>query len=142
MYIEQYIIPKTPFSGCVHVSWELRLMVLQQKMWTLTSTQVSPRCSYVVGIEPYGISRINFRLSGLLSLFGTINLGGFICSWLFHYPPSWSSSCVGNPFFFGSHNNEGILICGLVCVNISFFFLTSSPISCITRCKHWIWGLE
>jgi hypothetical protein len=76
-----------------------------------------------VGIEPYGISRIKFGLSGLPWLFGTINLGGFICSWLFHYPPSWSSSCVSNAFFFGSHNNEGILIYGLVCVNISLFFL-------------------
>jgi hypothetical protein len=79
-----------------------------------------------VGIGPRGDSEIKFGLFGLPWLFRTINVGGFICSRLFPYPPSWSSSCVGNAFFLGGHNNKGILICGLLCKHW-FFFLGSSP---------------
>jgi hypothetical protein len=38
--------------------------------------------------------------------------------------PELRRQCI----FLGSHNNKRISICGLMCVNISFFFLGSSPI--------------
>jgi hypothetical protein len=74
-----------------------------------------------VGIEPYGISRIKkFGLFGLPWLFGTIKSRWIYLQLAISLSSFLELELCRQCIFLGGHNNEGILIYGLVRVNISF----------------------